>query len=57
MNQKKMKIVAVACASVPYVVIRGPVSRLTRGLCKSQDGQAHKSATHTEEDTEGRPEN
>ena len=31
-------IVAVACAIVPYVLIRGPVTRLTRGLYKNQTG-------------------
>ncbi len=29
-------IVAVACALVPYFLIRGPVTRLTRGLYKNQ---------------------
>jgi hypothetical protein len=49
-------IVAVACAIVPYVLVRGLVSRLTRGLCKNQAGPANKSAANTKEDTEGRPE-
>lgn len=30
-------IVAVACAIVPYVAIRSPVARLTRGLYKKHD--------------------
>ena len=50
-------IVAVACAIVPYVLIRGPVSRLTRGLHKNQAGPANKSAANRKEDAEGRPEN
>lgn len=29
-------LVAVACALVPYFLIRGPVTRLTRGLYKNQ---------------------
>ena len=32
----QLLIVAVACAIVPYVVIRGPVTRLTRGLYRNQ---------------------
>jgi hypothetical protein len=34
----QLLIIAVACAIVPYVVIRGPVTRLTRGLYKNQTG-------------------
>jgi len=30
----QLLIVAVACAIVPYVLIRGPITRLTRGFCK-----------------------
>ena len=32
----QLLIVAVACALVPYVVIRGPVTRLTRGLYRNE---------------------
>ncbi len=35
----QMFIVAVACATVPYIVIRGPVTRLARGLYKNQPGR------------------
>ena len=34
----QLVIIAVACAIVPYVVIRGPVTRLTRGLYRNQTG-------------------
>lgn len=36
-------IVAVACAIMPYLLIRGPVTRLTRGLYKKRTGLANKS--------------
>ena len=32
----QLLIIAVGCAIVPYVVIRGPVNRLRRGLYKNQ---------------------
>lgn len=32
-------ILVVACTIVPYVVIRGPVTRLTRGLYRNQAGR------------------
>jgi hypothetical protein len=31
-------IVAVACAIVPYILIRGPITRLTRALTKASPG-------------------
>jgi hypothetical protein len=34
----QLVIIAVACAIVPYVVVRGLVTRLTRGLYKNQTG-------------------
>jgi hypothetical protein len=44
----QLLIVAVACAIVPYVLIRGPVTRLTRGLyeiqTRSADGSPAKTA-------------
>lgn len=33
-------MVAVACAIMPYVVVRGPVTRLTRGLYKKSPASA-----------------
>ena len=46
-------IVAVACAIVPYVLIRGPVTRLTRGLYQNQVGPANGPAARTTPDAEG----
>jgi len=48
----QLLIVAVACAVVPYALIRGPVTRLTRGLYKNQAGPANPT-----ESIEGRQEN
>ena len=53
----QLLIVAVACAIVPYVLIRGPVTRLTRGLYKNPAGPASQSAANPQQDTGGRPEN
>lgn len=39
----QLLIVAVACAIVPYVLIRGPVTRLTRGLYKRKTTPAKAS--------------
>ena len=39
--------VAVACAIVPYVLIRGPVTRLTRGWYKSPSVTANKQVAET----------
>jgi hypothetical protein len=50
-------IIAVACAIVPYVVIRGPVTRLTRGLYKSKTGPANQLGADAKEGIEGRAEN
>jgi hypothetical protein len=46
-------IVAVACAIVPYVVFRGPVTRLTRGLYSKQQARP----ASTTEDIGRRPGN
>jgi hypothetical protein len=51
----QLLIVAVACAIVPYFLIRGPVTRLTRGLYKNQAAPASQSAVSPNEDTKGRP--
>ena len=50
-------IVAVVCAIVPYVLFRGPITCLARGLSRKQAGPTNKSAANTTEGTEGRPEN
>ena len=34
----QLLIVVVACTIVPYLVIRGPVTRLTRGLYRNRAG-------------------
>jgi hypothetical protein len=49
-------IVAVACAMVPYVLFRGPTTRLARVLLRNQAGQTNGSAANTTAGTEGRPE-
>ena len=36
-------IVAVACAIVPYILMRGPITLLTRRLYKSQAGSANRT--------------
>ena len=50
-------IVAVVCAIVPYVLFRGPTTRLARGLSRKQAGATNVSAANTTEGKEGRPEN
>jgi hypothetical protein len=49
-------VVAVACAIVPYVLFRGPVTRLTRRLYRKWAGPANISAANTTEGTGRRPE-
>ena len=50
-------IVALACAIVPYVLFRGPVTRLTRRLYRKRAGPANISAANTTEETERGPKN
>jgi hypothetical protein len=50
----QLLIVAVTCAMVPYVVIRGPVTRLTRWLYRHHTGAANPAAANPKEETEGR---
>jgi hypothetical protein len=52
----QLLIVAVACAIVPYVVIRGPITRITRLLCQSRAKPASGSDAKTTPDAEGREE-
>ena len=40
-------IIAVGCALLPYVVIRGPVTRLTRGLYRHEAGLPNEAAAPT----------
>jgi hypothetical protein len=47
-------IVAVACAIVPYVVVRGPVTRLTRLLLRHRAGREPAAAAPTPRGTKGR---
>jgi hypothetical protein len=49
-------IVAVACAIVPYVLFRGPITCLARGLSRKQAGATNISAANTTEGTEAPPE-
>jgi hypothetical protein len=47
-------IMAVACAIVPYVLFRGPTTRLARALAGKQAGPTNsKPGTETSENTEG----
>jgi hypothetical protein len=48
----ELLLVAIACAIVPYLVIRGPVSLLMRCIYRNQAG----SARTAEDDTKKRPE-
>jgi len=50
----QLLIVAVACAIVPYVLIRGPVTRLTRILYQNKAKPAGGSAARTAPEAEGR---
>jgi hypothetical protein len=53
----QLLIVAVMCAIVPYVLIRGPVTRLTRCLYKDQAGPVNKPAANIKGEAQGSPEN
>lgn len=48
----EMLVVAVTCAIVPYIVIRGPVTLLTYRFYKNQTAAADKSAANIKEDTD-----
>jgi hypothetical protein len=52
----EMLIVAVTCAIVPYVVIRGPVTLLMYRFYKNQTAEVDKSAANIKEDADGLPE-
>lgn len=47
----QLLIVIVTCAILPYVLIRGPVTRVTRGSYKKQDRLAQESAAKTMRDS------
>ena len=51
----ELLIVAVACAVVPYCLIRGPVTRLATLLYRKWVRPAAPSAVSPNEDTRGRP--
>ena len=51
----QMLVVAVACAIVPYFLIRGPVTRIARLLRRNWAGTTGQSATKPEEASKGRP--
>jgi hypothetical protein len=51
----ELLIVAVACAIVPYCLIRGPVTRLATLLYRKWVRPAAPSAVSPNEDTRGRP--
>ena len=50
----EMLIVAVVCAILPYVVVRGLVTRLARMLYRRGGGGTETSAAAMESDAEGR---
>jgi len=47
-------VVAVACAVVPYVLVRGPITRLARLLYRKWAGPAHGPAARTNPQAESR---
>ena len=51
----QMLVVAVACAIVPYFLIRGPVTRIARLLRRNWAGTAGQSGATPNQDTKGRP--
>jgi hypothetical protein len=51
----ELLLVAVACAVVPYVVIRGPTALLMRRLYRSQSKPANQWAANPKEETEDHP--
>jgi len=52
----QLLIVAVACALVPYALIRGPVTRLARGFYRNGSGRAGSSDHRPPKKPEGGPE-
>jgi len=48
----QMLIVAVVCAVVPYVLVRGPLTRLVHFVQRRRDGALHTSAPATKVDSE-----
>ena len=51
----ELLLVAIACAIVPYLVLRGPISLLMRWVYRKQAGSARTSAVDTEKQPEDRP--
>jgi len=50
----QMLIVAVVCAVVPYVLVRGPLTRLVHFVQRRRAGVPHTSAPATQADSEDR---
>jgi len=48
----QMLIVAVVCAVVPYVLVRGPLTRLVHFVQRRRDGAPHTSAAATKADSD-----
>ena len=53
----QLLIVAVGCAILPYVLFRGPTSRLARLFSGKQPGQSEEVAANTKTKVEDRPDN
>jgi hypothetical protein len=47
-------VVAVVCAIVPYVLVRGPITRLARLLNRKGAGPSHAPAANTKPQAESR---
>jgi hypothetical protein len=52
----EMLVIAVGCAVVPYVLVRGPITRLARQLYRKWTGPSHAPATKTNPPAEPRHE-
>jgi hypothetical protein len=52
----ELLVVAVVCAVVPYVLVRGPITRTARLLYRRWGGPAHQPAATTKADAEDREE-
>jgi hypothetical protein len=48
-------VVAVMCAVVPYLLVRGPILRGARLLCQKWAGRAAQPVVNPNKDTKGRP--
>jgi hypothetical protein len=52
----QLLIVAVACAIVPYILFRGPTTRVARALCRNLAAQTNNAAAYTTVSAKGSPE-